>query len=125
MSTFYPSFTGLFLPTTLTNASSYWSMPSDGRLLYTGQDTFDFIVTSLINFTGTNRIVYFRIMKNGIAVTGGTFVVKTYAAANMQIVNLTKIVSLANNDYIEIYWAIDGATADDIKFYGFNIVADL
>lgn len=78
---------------------------SAGRLTYTGTSTMDFSINislSIKHSSASAVDIYFQLHKNGGAVTGAQQVTSA-ASGNYENVGLNFHLSLAQNDYIELY----------------------
>lgn len=122
----YPSAYTKVAPTTTANGTAVeFTEATTAKLTYTGTDTLDCRV--LCNITldqnvAADRDVYFKIYKNGSAVTGSE-VGTTVAQAQKHNVSLQfDIPNLATNDYIEVYCKNTGGSGD-VKIYSFYLTA--
>lgn len=122
----YPSAYTKVAPTTTANGTAVeFTEATTAKLTYTGTDSLDCRV--LCNITldqnvAADRDVYFKIYKNGSAVTGSE-VGTTVAQAQKHNVSLQfDIPNIATNDYIEIYCKNTGASGD-VKIYSFYLTA--
>lgn len=123
----YPSaYTKLAPTTTSTALNKDYTISSTGRLTYTGVSTLATRVQANICFDRNAASVLdveFAIYKNGSLVSGSTVAITTPTTAigKMQAVLLMD-VSLATNDYVEIYVKNAGGSGD-IRVYTFYLTA--
>jgi len=122
----YPSAYTKVAPTTTANGTAVeFTEATTAKLTYTGTDTLDCRVLCNITLDQNvlaDRDVYFKIYKNGSAVTGSE-VGTTVAQAQKHNVSLQfDIPNLATNDYIEVYCKNTGASGD-VKIYSFYLTA--
>lgn len=123
----YPSAYAKLAPTTTSTALNVdYTVSSTGRLTYTGTRTLATRVEANISFdrnAAETLDLEFAIYKNGSLVTGSTIIISTHALAINKIqANLMIDVSLATNDYVEVYVKNDG-TSGDIRVYSFYLTA--
>lgn len=130
-------FVNIATPNTLTYPSTYTKVAptttaggnarevteaTTARLTYTGTPTRLFTVmvnVSMSQSVGAARDVRLKLYKNGVAVAH-TEVIEQLTSGNKHHINLHGLVSLATNDYIEVYCQNDGASGD-INFHTFVI----
>lgn len=128
-------FTNLATPYTLTFPSVYTKVSptttasggnievtegNNARVTYTGTDTIDFtasIEMAVDQSAGATRDIETQIYKNGSAVSGAQTVVTT-VSGNKEQISYRFNLSLATNDYIEVYMKNAGASGD-INIYSF------
>ncbi len=81
------------------------SSPTNNRLQYTGAKTKTFLVicSMSIIFGGNNKVYSFYVTKNGVKLTESMVTVKSNATADQNVIPISCTVSLAPNDYIEIW----------------------
>lgn len=95
---------------TLTN----FTMPSDNRLTYTGTTTRTFLVIATISATkspGSASLVRLHLAKGGSVITGATTRATVSASDEVQL-HVSYPVSLATNEYVEIF--LEDDTGDDV-----------
>jgi hypothetical protein len=110
--------------TTTAGTLGNFTMPADNRLTYTGTATRDFLVSASISAAkaaGTTSLVELHIAKNGTVVTGANVRLQVAATDEFQM-SLVWPVSLATNDYVEIFLKDD--TGDDITVNRGTLVAN-
>lgn len=98
------------------------TMPSSNRLTYTGSKTRRFQV--IVSITGTcassNRNFSFHIYKNGSKLPESTQSMKLASGVSAGSLTLSCTVSLATNDYIEV-WAENNSDNTDITVENMNL----
>jgi hypothetical protein len=120
----YPStFTKVAPTTTAGGISSNFTEATTARLTYTGTDTVPIFITYSISVdqtTGSNRDLIAAIYKNGVVDNGYSVITTT----SSQIHNMvgTTVVSLATNDYIELYMLNNGASGN-VRIYAMQLSA--
>lgn len=93
--------------------SNNFDEPVDGRLRYTGEATKTFFVNAAISMTGGNNNTYsFYIAKNGTVNPATQVQRKLSTGADVGALALFGCVSLATNDYIEIFVENNGDTTN-------------
>ena len=98
---------------------------TNARLTYTGTATLSFnchTSISLSTAAGANRDVRLAIYKNGVKVNGSV-AISTTSSAIKQTMSIACDVSMATNDYLEVYAANDGASGD-ILIHTCNLMMD-
>jgi len=110
--------------TTLNGLSSQFDMPANNRLRYTGAKTKVFHVAADLTYKtsgGTNQTLTFQMYKNGVALTGA-LLKNTMASSSITGTGALHVfVSMAQNDYLEV-WATNGNSAsNDITVDTMNI----
>lgn len=123
----YPSAYAKLAPTTTSTALVVdYTVSSTGRLTYTGTRTLATRVEANISFdrnAAETLDLEFAIYKNGSLVPGSTVIIGTNTLAIDKIqVHLMMDVSLATNDYVEIYVKNTG-TSGDIRVYSYYLTA--
>jgi len=122
----YPSAYTKVNPTTIANGTSVeFTEATTAKLTYTGTDSLDTRV--LCNITldqsvGADRDIYFKLYKNGSAVTGSETGVTTQSGKKVNISIQFDVANLATNDYLEVYCKNTGASGD-VKIYSFYLTA--
>lgn len=131
-------FTNFASPSTLTYPSSYTKAAptttaggsavevtegTTAKLTYTGTKTRKFMVQAQVSFSnaGSAAVIHAKLYKNGSAVAGTEVVAKPASATHAQLVTFSKI-SLATNDYVELYILSD-AGSGDISIYSLHLAA--
>jgi len=121
----YPSVYTKVNPTTVAvGLGVEFTEATTAKLTYTGTDTLDTRVlcnVTLKQSVGASRDIYFKLYKNGGAVTGLEAAV-TATSAEFVNVQLSFDLPLATNDYLEIYCKNGGASGDVI-IHGFYLTA--
>lgn len=86
---------------------------SPGRITYTGTTTRTFFVTASASVVSSanNILISTRIAKNGTTIAASEMQFYKTTAADTKIVSSQTIVSLAQNDYLEMYITCDSAGA--------------
>jgi hypothetical protein len=119
----YPVAYAKVAPTTIAGAiGNDVTEATTARLTYTGTKTIVVKASASVSVSqasGANRNLRFALYKNGAKVNGSVKVVSTVTAL-IYSVELSAPVSLATNDYIEMYAQNDGATGD-ISIYSMNL----
>ena len=91
---------------------AFFDEPVDGRLRYTGEDTLAFSVTvhfsSVVNVANTVLSIY--IAKNGAIITNSEMLRNVGSASGFSVLSTGYLVSLATNDYIEVF--LDSSNGD-------------
>jgi len=84
---------------------------SPGRLVYTGTVARDFFVTAMFSFTSSanNILAKARIAKNGTTIAGSEQQFFKTTGSDTKTLATQYIVSLATNDYIEVFVTCDSA----------------
>lgn len=97
-----------------------------GRLQYTGTITPRvFNVHAVVSHSGSlNDIIAFAIAKNGTIISETRTISEISVLNDIHQINVTGIVSLATNDYIEIFVANTSST-DDVTVHSLNISVTL
>lgn len=97
---------------------------NNGRLRYTGTVTKTFHIATTISFAAdsANDVFVIGVAKNGTVIAGSKVLVRVINAADTVSTALHVMVSLATNDYIELY--VGNITdADDFVIKTLNIFA--
>ena len=118
----YPSSFTKLSPTTTPSALNYLVTEGvNAKLTYTGPGEVMEVTATLsaAQASGADRDLHFKLYKNGVAV-GGSSAVITASSASKRFVTLSADVSLATNDYIEVYTKNLGASGD-IAVYTFSL----
>jgi hypothetical protein len=122
----YPSSYTIVNPTTTAVGMAIeFTEATTAKLTYTGTDTLDCRVLGNITLdqsAGADRDIYFKIYKNGVAVTGTEVGITTQSGKKVNIGITFDIANLATNDYLEIYCKNNGASGD-VKIYSFYLTA--
>ena len=108
--------------TTVAGSLSNFTMPSNNRLKYTGAETTVFSVqvnVSLSKAAGTSTQLQVPLRKNGTTVAN---LILTVPGTDYTLASLKWLVSLATNDYLEVYLETD--TGDDITIRGGTVVVE-
>ena len=93
-----------------------WDSPSNGRLRYTGTSTLTFhmgATVSVATTAGNNQQITVAVYKNGVVINGSQ-VAMTTDVSEYNSTAIHKFVSLATNDYIELYVENTSAANDVI-----------
>ena len=101
--------------TTLTSGVVSFDMPQDNRLRYTGTTTALMHVACTMSYTvasGANQELEFKIYKNGSPIAASEIVDACSAAAGAESSAIHVFVSMATNDYLELYCANNSGTGD-------------
>ena len=119
----YPSVFTKAAPTTIASGSpTLITEGTNARLTYTGSSTTSLDVAYIISFdqaSGANRDIQAAIYKNGAVVPGSHAIVTASTGQKHQLICHAD-VSVALNDYIEIYMKNDGASGD-VRVYAFTM----
>jgi len=88
---------------------------SNNRLTYTGTKTREFKVQTscVVTANSTGAAVYVRIAKNGTTIADSENLTVTSAASRWECLSPQTIVSLATNDYVEI-WVSHGTNGSNV-----------
>lgn len=121
----YPSTFTKVAPTTTANGNAnQFTEATTARLTYTGTDTAPFLITysaSVDQSTGSNKDISFAIAKNG-TVVGGYSLTSTQSGQK-HILTGSFTVSLATNNYVEIFALNSGASgAVNVYALQFNAI---
>ncbi len=102
--------------TTTAFALNHFTHATPNRLTYTGTSTKVFDVVCSISFTSSqsNEIARFRVAKNGTADPNSEVGRKLGTGTDLGALALVHEISLATNDYIEIFATLDVSTTDTI-----------
>ncbi len=102
--------------TTTALALNHFTHTSPGRLTYTGTSTKVFDVVCSISFTSTqsNEIVRFRVAKGGTSDANSEVARKLGTGTDLGALALVDEISLANNEFIEIFTTLDVSTTDTV-----------
>jgi len=94
-----------------------------GRLQYTGTITPRvFNVHATVSHSGgAGDLALFAVAKNGAVISESRTLSEIKTAAEVHQVNVTALVSLATNDYVEVFVANTTST-DDVKVHALNIL---
>lgn len=97
--------------TTAEFLASLFTHASPGRLTYTGTPTKQVQITALVSFSASanNILTKWRIAKNGATIAASETQQFKGTGANIETVVCHATVSLATNDYIEIFCTNDSA----------------
>lgn len=121
----YPATYTKLAPTTVASgAATEMTEATTARLTYTGTKTQHFHIAVSISAdqaVGANRDIRFKLYKSGVAVDS-TEVIETSQSTLKISTALHADISMATNDYLEIYAQNDGASGD-IRLYGLYIFA--
>ena len=101
--------------TTLTAGVVSFDQPQNNRLRYTGTTTALMHVACTMSYTvasGSNQELEFRLYKNGNPITASEIVDSCSAATGVESSAIHVFVSLATNDYIEVWCANNSGTGD-------------
>lgn len=122
----YPSAYTKVAPTTVANGIAVeFTEATTAKLTYTGTDTLDCRVIANITFdqsVGADRDIYFKLYKNGSAVTGSEEGITTQSGKKVHVAITFDVPNLATNDYLEVYCKNTGASGD-VKIYTFYLTA--
>lgn len=100
-----------------------FTMPSDNRLTYTGNRTRNFDVKASLSVTGGNNQLYsVYVAKNGSVVGSSRQQLKTTVGSDVRPISINTVVSMATNDYVEI-WIENNTSDQDVtaEFMNFEI----
>lgn len=87
---------------------------ADNRLTYTGASTRSFAVEAIVSLTsGANNSISVAVFKNGAVVAGGVSKTTASGSGRSENISTQAVVSLATNDYIEI-WVANGTPSQNI-----------
>ncbi len=102
--------------TTTAFALNHFTHASPNRLTYTGASTKVFDLICSISFTSSqsNEIARFRVAKNGTADATSEVARKLGTGSDIGALALVHEISLATNDYLEIFATLDASTTDTI-----------
>lgn len=97
-----------------------------GELQYTGTITPRiFSVHATVSHSGgAGDVALFAVAKNGVVISESRTLNEIKTASEIHQVNVTAFVSLATNDYVEIFVANTSST-DDVKVHALNISVSL
>jgi hypothetical protein len=101
--------------TTLTSGVIKFDMPQNNRLRYTGTTTGLMHVACTISYTvasGSNQELEFRLYKNGSPVATSEILDTCSAATGNESTAIHVFISLATNDYLELWCANNSGTGD-------------
>jgi hypothetical protein len=120
----YPAtFTKLAPTTTAGGHPTQFTEATTARLTYTGTDTVPVSVTysvSLDQTAGANRDIVIAIAKNGTVVNGHSLL--TVQSGTIHNTAGTATISLATNDYVELFALNTGGTGN-VRVYSFQLSA--
>lgn len=99
--------------TTLVAATSFTS-PSSNRITYTGTDTINAAVHVSLSFTdsGTTGYETFTLYKNGSIASSTTAPISAKSGGDERSIPISTVVSLATNDYLEVF--VTGSTGTPV-----------
>lgn len=102
--------------TTTALALNHFTHASPNRLTYTGVSTKVFEIICSISFTSSqsNQIARFRVAKNGTPDANSEVARKLGTGTDIGALALVDEISLATNDYLEIYATLDVSSSDTI-----------
>ena len=119
----YPSVFTKAAPTTIASGSpTLITEGTNARLTYTGASTTSLDVAYVISFdqaAGASRDIQAAIYKNGTVVPGSHGITTASSGQKHQLICHAD-VSVALNDYIEIYMKNDGVSGD-VRIYAFTM----
>jgi len=122
----YPSAYTKCGPTTVASGVAVeYTEATTAKLTYTGTDSLDTRIIANIcldQASGADRDIYFKIYKNGSAITGTETAVTTQSGKKVNIQVAFDVANLATNNYIEIYLKNNGASGD-VNIYSFYLTA--
>lgn len=101
--------------TTLTSGVNLFDMPATNRLRYTGSVTALMHVACTISYvvaSGTNQELEFRIYKNGNPIAESEILDTCSAATGNESTAIHVFVSMAQNEYLELWCANNSGTGD-------------
>lgn len=95
--------------TTTAIDTTLFTHSSPGRLTYTGTVTKTFFVTAMLSVTSSvnNLIIKIRIAKNGTTIAGSEQQYFKTTSTDVKPVSTQYVVTLATNDYVELYVTSD------------------
>lgn len=93
-----------------------------GRLQYTGTITPRiFSVHATVSHSGgVGDLALFAVAKNGVVISESRTLDEIKTSSEVHQLNVTALVSLATNDYVEIF-AANASSTDDVKVHALNI----
>ncbi len=102
--------------TTTALALNHFTHASPNRLTYTGVSTKIFEIICSISFTSSqsNQIARFRVAKNGTSDANSEVARKLGTGTDIGALALIDEISLATNDYLEVYATLDVSSTDTI-----------
>ncbi len=122
----YPAtYTKVNPTTTASGTGALVTEATTTRLTYTGTPTIlcnVFATISIDQSAGANRDIRMAVYKNGTKVDGSVVITTTQSALK-QVMSIQADVSMATNDYVEIYAQNDGASGD-LKVYTLNLMLE-
>lgn len=122
----YPAVYAKLAPTTTAGGTGVnVTEGTNARVTYIGTSTLTFNVHATVSISqsvGANRDIRLAVYKNGIKVNGSV-IISTTASSVKQVFAIAVDVSMATNDYIELYAQNDGASGD-INVHTFNLMLD-
>lgn len=121
----YPAAYTKLVPTTTQPGTSYLvTEGTNAKLTYLGLgDVVDVNCTmSIDQAVGADRDLQFSLYKNGTIIPGATAII-TASTGSKRFISLKIDVSLATNDYIEVYAKNNGGSGD-IRVYTFSLMLD-
>lgn len=101
--------------TVLSSGINLFDMPADNRLRYTGTVTALMHVACTISFnvaSGSNQELEFKLYKNGAEIATSEILDSVSAANGFESTAIHVFVSMATNDYLELYCANNSGTGD-------------
>lgn len=111
--------------TTTTVLSGFTSSGVNNRLTYTGTQPILAQVTATIAMTATNsnEVYGFRIAKNDSALTASAVDRKIGTSTDVGAVAIVSLITLATNDYVEVWSQNESAAAHSIFAEHLHLVA--
>ena len=113
--------------TTTAGILSNFTSPANNKLMYTGDATRKFFVSSALSYHGTTNDFSFAIKKNNSAIVASSAILTTGDGANdLTHVSSQCIVELATDDFIEVFVtntdAANNATVDQMNLTTFALI---
>lgn len=111
--------------TTTANSINQKFTHTNNRATYVGAITRSFKVTTTISVTSTsaNDQIGFYVAQNGAVITDSEMYVTTNSTSRAESVTVHTIVSLATNDYIEM-WTENNTDASDVTITYMNVIIE-
>jgi hypothetical protein len=113
--------------TTTAGILSNFTSPANNKLMYTGDATRKFFVSSALSYHGTTNDFSFAVKKNNSAIVASSAILTTGDGANdLTHVSSQCIVELATDDFIEVFVtntdAANNATVDQMNLTTFALI---
>ena len=104
--------------------SGHYTHPSDGRVTHTGTVTRTNLIQAVVSFTcaSANQDVWISVYKSGTIVDSSIQKHKVGASGDISSTYIQCLVSLAENDYVEVY-VLNDTSAANVTAVAMNLIA--